>query len=112
MAILKTALVERQALVSELESDNNIVKLTGEDSGKIQSPQHKSKNSEQAQLEIFHLKGLITFIEEEFVSHVRKMDALNDDITFDLLWRLFPQGSEIVFKEPHSSCECIGKVAF
>jgi len=114
MALLKAALDEREALLSELDTDDSTdislkeSVVTADNSERSQAP-HKSK-ADQTKLKVSHLKGLITVIEEEFEPYERKLDALKNDITFDLLWRLFPQDSEIVFKDLNSGCNCIGKV--
>jgi hypothetical protein len=31
-------------------------------------------------------------------------------VTFDILWLLFPEGSEVIFKDPISDMKCAGKV--
>ena len=63
-------------------------------------------------LEILHLRELVTFLDEEFGSQSLKMDILlqKKSITFDLLWHLFPAGSEIGFKDCSSDLPCAGKV--
>jgi hypothetical protein len=34
-----------------------------------------------------------------------------DKITFDILWLLFPEGSEIIFKDPISDLKGAGRVS-
>lgn len=64
------------------------------------------------QLQVLHLRELLSFIDEELEPVQQKMHALSlkDHITFDLLWRLFPEGSDVTFSDPHSGLTCAGKV--
>lgn len=63
-------------------------------------------------LEILYLDKLLDFLETKFGPIKQKMDALalGNNITFDLLWCLFPEGREITFKEETSGLTCAGKV--
>lgn len=68
--------------------------------------------SSESSLEISHLQGLVTFLEEEFRSEKGKLDILmlQNQITFDLLWHLFPPHSEITFLDLRSGILSAGKV--
>ena len=70
-----------------------------------------STRSEVA-LEILHLRELSTFLAEEYESASKKMEFLlrKKSVTFDLLWHLFPAGTEITFKDYGSELPCAGKV--
>ena len=63
-------------------------------------------------LEILYLEKLLYFLDTKFGPIKQKMDnlALSNNITFDLLWCLFPEGREITFKEKTSGLTCAGKV--
>lgn len=63
-------------------------------------------------LEVLHLRTLVDFLEEDFKALKEKVDALSlkNDITYDLLWYLFPEGSEVSFHETKSDLICAGKV--
>lgn len=68
-----------------------------------------SDNLEQ-RLKIQHLRNLLAFLEEEFEPVRKKRLLLQLHITFDLLWDLFPAGSEILFKDEDSGLMCGGEV--
>jgi hypothetical protein len=63
-------------------------------------------------LQVAHLRELLSFIDAEIQPVQQKMEALllKDHITFDLLWRLFPEGSDVTFPDPRSGLTCAGKV--
>jgi hypothetical protein len=60
--------------------------------------------------EVQCLRRLLTFLEKKIEPVKQKMIQLKDNITFDLLWYLFPVGSEIMFKDENSGLVCAGKV--
>lgn len=74
----------------------------------------QTSNTPSSQLcfEILYLQKLVEFLEAKFVPIKRKMETLllNDNITFDLLWCLFPEGREVTFKDKNSGLTCAGKV--
>jgi len=63
-------------------------------------------------LQILHLEKLLEFLDSRFRPMKGKMDELlcREEITFDLLWCLFPEGTEITFKDNNSGLICGGKV--
>jgi hypothetical protein len=69
-------------------------------------------NLPQVRLEVLHLESLIQFLDKEYQPVKQKMDALmaNDSSTFDILWLLFPEGSEVIFEEPSTRLKMTGKV--
>jgi hypothetical protein len=87
-ALLADSNVESQATISPTQRDND------------------------SQLQVLHLRELLSFIDEELQPVQQKMDALlsKDHITFDLLWRLFPEGSDVTFPDPRSGLTSAGKV--
>lgn len=63
-------------------------------------------------LEVQHLRALLDFLEEEFESVKQKAQALllTGHVTFELLWYLLPEGSDITFPDVNSGLTCAGKV--
>jgi hypothetical protein len=82
----------------------------------IESASDSSSDSSTSELEagITELRDLVTALDDEFAPIERKMKALllTNHITYDLLWRLFPEGSEITFKETDTGLTCAGLVQF
>lgn len=60
--------------------------------------------------DIRKLQNLLLILEEDFSPVQEKMLLLKGKITFDLLWCLFPPGSDIIFKHEDSGLNCGGKV--
>ena len=69
-------------------------------------------NVEQVRLEVLHLESLLQFLDKEYQPVKQKMDALMADnkITFDIVWLLFPEGSELIFADPNTYLKAAGKV--
>lgn len=115
MTALETILDERQAFLVEVDSNTVAKPSKGHllTSGDFETRRLSADDPTvgDARIEVRYLKGLIEFLQEEFEFVERKMDALKDNITFDLLWRLFPEGSEVVFRDINSGCNCAGKVS-
>lgn len=67
---------------------------------------------QEIRLEVLHLESLLQFLDQEFEPVKQKMDRVltENKITFDILWLLFPEGSEVIFKDPISDVKCAGKV--
>lgn len=63
--------------------------------------------------EIQHLQVLLKFLEEEFESVKEKAEALliKKQITFELLWYFFCEGTEVIFVDGNSGLKCAGKVS-
>lgn len=61
-------------------------------------------------LEIRHFEGLLHFLEHELELVNQKKEDLKHNITYDLLWSLFPLGSEITFQDQNSELVSAGKV--
>jgi hypothetical protein len=55
-------------------------------------------------------QNLIRFLQEEFEQWQEKLLMLKGGVTYDLLWCIFPEGSEIVFAEEKSQLNCAGQV--
>ena len=68
--------------------------------------------SSDLSLETLHLRVLSEFLLEEYGSQASKMEIIlrNKSITFDLLWHLFRDGTEITFKDGNSELSCAGRV--
>lgn len=66
----------------------------------------------ELQLEIEHLRALVTFLENEFRAAKAKLETLlsSNSITFDLLWLLFADLREVTFVDIPSGLRCAGKV--
>ena len=77
----------------------------------ILSPSHPA---DDLKLQVLHLRDLLSFMDEELEAVQQKMHALllKNQITFDLLWRLFPEGSDVTFTDPRSGLISAGKVRF
>lgn len=58
------------------------------------------------------LEALIGCLQEDFGDIKRRTYELfrKNKTAYDLLWCLFPIGSEVVFKDPSSGVNCAGKV--
>jgi hypothetical protein len=58
------------------------------------------------------VRDFLRFLRDEFDPVERKIETLlvEHHIRFEYLWRLFPVGSVITFKERMSGLECAGKV--
>lgn len=67
---------------------------------------------EELRLEVQHLESLLEFLDEEYEPMRQKSEELlrNSTVTFDVLWLLFPEGSEVIFKDQNSELKCAGKV--
>jgi|SRR5277367_2000634 len=65
-------------------------------------------------MEILHLHYLISFLQTELQPIKEKFEALanNDTISYDLLWLLFPEGSDIIFKDWQTNIKGASKVAY
>ena len=68
---------------------------------------------EELRIEILHTQSLLNFLQDQFGPVKEKLAALTmkSEVTYDLLWLLFPRGSEVSFKETHSGLLCAGKVS-
>jgi hypothetical protein len=77
----------------------------------ILTPSHPA---DDLKLQVLHLRDLLSFIDEVLEPVQQKMHALllKNQITFDLLWRLFPEGSDVTFKDSRSGLISAGKVRF
>jgi hypothetical protein len=58
------------------------------------------------------LAEFLRFLEDEFSPIEKIIRALvsRNSIQFEYLWRLFPVGSVVTFKDPHSGLDCAGQV--
>src|SRR6266496_4937586 len=112
------------------ETSNPTVIVTGERSANSDTPNNSSERrmssaetnaesqnvhsngSEELRLEVVHLESLLEFLDKEFQPMKQKMDALmsKNTVTFDILWLLFPEGSEVIFKDPNTDLKRAGKV--
>jgi hypothetical protein len=65
-----------------------------------------------AELDILHLEALIECLQEDFGDIKYSTNELfrQNKTAYDLLWCLFPIGSEIIFKDPSSGVNCAGRV--
>src|SRR5438046_10603797 len=74
--------------------------------------QVESQTTDDFHIQVLHLRELISFLDKELKPVQQKMDALllKDQITFDLFWRLFPEGSDVTFKDHRTGFPCAGKV--
>jgi len=65
-----------------------------------------------ARVDIEHLEALIGCLQEDFGDIKRRTYELfhKNKTAYDLLWCLFPIGSEVVFKDPNSGVNCAGRV--
>lgn len=78
-------------------------------------PQNVPPNDlEFLRLGVLHLESLLAFLDKEFQPMKQKMDALmsKNTVTFDILWLLFPEGSEVIFKDLSTDLKRAGKVCF
>jgi hypothetical protein len=58
------------------------------------------------------LRNFLQYLDEEFASVEKKITLLTENnITYELLWFLFPIGCEVVFTEPQSGRHRSGKVS-
>lgn len=81
-----------------------------ETNGQVQNA--LQNNLPQVRLEVLHLESLLQFLDKEYQPVKQKMDTLmaNNTSTFDILWLLFPEGSEVIFEEPSTRLKMAGKV--
>lgn len=79
----------------------------------IPPPSSEPANRQELPLEAEHLESLLQFLDKEFQPLQAKMEKLTSEnkITFDIIWLLFPEGSELIFKDPVSDLKCAGKVS-
>jgi hypothetical protein len=109
------------------EASNPTVRVTGERPANIVPPtQHQippvgtnaepqnvpPNDLEFLRLGVLHLESLLAFLDKEFQPMKQKMDALmsKNTVTFDILWLLFPEGSEVIFKDVSTDLKRAGKV--
>jgi hypothetical protein len=118
---IRTALRKRQAEAASIQNDRQAVTRTRQDdpihNDYKPSPENSLDNNKvktiyqpDFNLEIQHLEGLLRFLEHELALVNQKKEDLKHNITFDLLWSLFPVGSEITFKDHNSALMSAGKV--
>jgi hypothetical protein len=74
----------------------------------------RANDIEEVRLEILHLESLLGFLDKEFQPMKEKMETLmsKNTLTFDVLWLLYPEGSEIIFKDLNTDLKRGGKVWF
>lgn len=62
---------------------------------------------------ITQLEALLTCLQQDFGNMKQRVCQLfqNNKTVYDLLWWLFPIGTEIVFKDPNSGVNCAGRVS-
>jgi len=67
---------------------------------------------EELELEIQHLQALLTVVEEEYEPTKETFDRLflNNKVSFDSLWSIFPEGCEVSFPDADTGSPCAGKV--
>lgn len=67
---------------------------------------------EELELEIRHLQALLTVVEEEYEPTKGTFDRqfLNNKVSFDGLWSIFPEGCEVSFTDGDTGSPCAGKV--
>jgi len=72
----------------------------------------QTEETSSTAVEIDHLKKLLFCIDTEFSSTKRRFKDLigKRDITYDLLWWLFPQDCVIIFKDPASELIIAGRI--
>lgn len=63
--------------------------------------------------DILHLKTLITFLDEQFAPMKKKSESLLEEntVTYDVLWLLFHEGSEVIYKDVHAGLKSAGRVS-
>jgi hypothetical protein len=86
-------------------SQNSISALSSSDYAAASNVKRPTPPTNSAvHLEVLHLRALRTFLEEEFQELKEKAHhlLLNNTITFDLLWLLYPEGSEVTCRDSTS----------
>lgn len=86
--------------------------LSAESDVESQATVGAPQRDNDSHLRLLHLRELLSFLDAELQPVQQKMDTLllKDHITFDLLWRLFPESSDVTFPDPQSGLTCAGKV--
>jgi hypothetical protein len=77
---------------------------------KRQEEARKSPTNLHLQMEVQTFQNFLLFLDEEFSPLKEKVGLLKGEITFELLWYLFPIGCEVIFKDPDTDLDCAGKV--
>jgi hypothetical protein len=75
-------------------------------------PPGEQTNRQDLLVEVEHLESLLQFLDKEFQPLKAKLEKLTTEnkITFNIIWLLFPEGSEVIFNDPVSDLKRAGKV--
>ena len=118
---LQKVLEEKERLVKDCAP-----KETGNDTstpeGHPSTPEGPSDGSEPSSTdptpatlrkEIQELKALLTYLDEELMPMKKKSETLFEEnkVTFDILWLLFHEGTEVIFQDVRVGLKSAGKVS-